>query len=152
MFRFTFKTVYTRCNTAVKRQFIPDLWSTNRKKVVVGCRYWRLISILGHAPIRNRLLKSHQQLWPWTWYGHAPPKSRYNNRTACRLLHYNVLRLRHVRRECALLSFHSVCLCVCLSVIPRPCRPKLQPTTIDLIDHNQIWSAGILYTPVLGPV
>jgi len=28
--------------------------------------------------------------------------------------------LRHVRREWALLSFHSVCLTGCLSVIPRP--------------------------------
>jgi len=28
--------------------------------------------------------------------------------------------LRHVRTEWALLSFHSVCLSVCLSVIPRP--------------------------------
>ena len=42
--------------------------------------------------------------------------------------------LRHVRREWALLSFHSVCLSVGHSAtysLPR------------LIDHNQIWSAGI---------
>ena len=46
--------------------------------------------------------------------------------------------LRHVLREWALLSFHSVCLSVWMSVghsatysLPR------------LIDHNQIWSAGV---------
>ena len=32
----------------------------------------------------------------------------------------SVCLLRHVRREWALLSFHSVCLSGCLSVIPRP--------------------------------
>ena len=50
---------------------------------------------------------------------------------------WQVCLLRHVRREWALLSFHSVCLSVWMSVghsatysLPR------------LIDHNQIWSAG----------
>jgi len=49
-----------------------------------------------------------------------------------------VCLLRHVRREWALLSFHSVCLSVWMSVghsetysLPR------------LINHNQSWSAGI---------
>ena len=44
------------------------------------------------------------------------------------------VNLRHVRREWALLSFHFVCLSVGHSAtysLPR------------LIDHNQIWSAGI---------
>jgi len=49
---------------------------------------------------------------------------------------------RSHRREWALLSFHSVCLSVGHSAtysLPR------------LIDHNEIWSAGI-WGPVLGPV
>jgi len=33
--------------------------------------------------------------------------------------------LRHVRREWALLSFHSVCLSGCLSVIPRPTMQRV---------------------------
>ena len=34
--------------------------------------------------------------------------------------HLSVWLLRHVRRDWALLSFHSVCLSGCLSVVPRP--------------------------------
>jgi len=52
------------------------------------------------------------------------------------------LFLRQVRREWALLSFHSVCLSVCWSF------SDLQPTTIDLSQPNLVSR----YIPVLGPV
>jgi len=81
-----------------------------------------------------------QQLKPGTHYPYLRPIYTGSVYRALSLVHIRqyVNLLRHVRREWALLSFHSVCLSVWVTVghsatysLPR------------LIDHNQIWSAGI---------
>jgi len=61
------------------------------------------------------------------------------------LTRVHIALLRHVRRQWALLSFHSVCLSVCLDV----CRSfrDLQPTTIDRSQPNLVGR----YISVLGP-
>ena len=61
-------------------------------------------------------------------------------REGCKVLF--VCLLCHVRREWALLSFHSVCPDVCRSF------RDLQPTTIDRSQPNLVGR----YIPVLGPV
>ena len=57
-----------------------------------------------------------------------------NAKATIRCLCLSVRLLRHVRRQWALLSFHSVCLSVGHSATYSLTR---------LIDHNQIWSADI---------
>jgi len=83
--------------------------------LITECCFWRWIYQFLSCSYFSELFK-------WAWYcdHHA--------------LECASILLRHVRREWALLSFHSVCLTVCRSF------RDLQPTTIDWSQPLQIWS------------
>ena len=121
----------------VVQLFTRTQWSRRCKLVPStshSCRRWSWRPAQQQMALHRQLpfYRLHCQVILLLFRGRFNPDVQHESSTFW--FHLKMCLLRHVRREWALLSFHSVYLSVSHSAtysLPR------------LIDHNQIWLAGI---------